>query len=168
MLGPADVKIDAGSDFAARADCGSHPIAFGRFAAECLGILRVQVTQIIPATARPLRHGVGFADRAIRKIDPFFGTSERRPAIGCRLIIFERGRDDRELRFRQRFMIHAAVGILFPNDRKRLAPITLPAEQPIAQLIIDGAFANAAGFEPGCDDLLGFRGRFAVQRNVLA
>jgi hypothetical protein len=43
--------------------------------------------------------------------------------------------------------------IAFPDNRERLAPITLPAEQPVAQLEVDRSFAEFFGFEPAGDFL---------------
>src|SRR6266404_2609727 len=37
---------------------------------------------------------------------------------------------------------------VLPNDWKRLAPISLPREQPVTQFVIDRAFAQAAFFKP--------------------
>ena len=56
-------------------------------------------------------------------------------------------------------MVEAAIFLVaLPNQRKRFTPVTLPTEQPIAQLVVDGAFAEAFGFEPGSDFLFGFGG----------
>ena len=48
-------------------------------------------------------------------------------------------------------MIGLAVGTGFPNDGERLAPVTLAAEEPVAEFVVDGLFAEALGFEPGGD-----------------
>ena len=41
--------------------------------------------------------------------------------------------------------------VLAVDDRERLAPVALAAEQPVAQTVADGALADAGGFEPGVD-----------------
>ena len=54
--------------------------------------------------------------------------------------------------------------VSFPNDRERLAPITLAAEKPIAQLIIDAPMSEAAIFEPLADSFFRFRRAQAVEK----
>ena len=40
------------------------------------------------------------------------------------------------------------VPLGFPDDRERLAPIPLPRKKPVAQFVVDRAFAEAAFFQP--------------------
>src|SRR5262249_19854387 len=56
--------------------------------------------------------------------------------------------------------------VFLPNDRKRFAPITLPAEQPIPELIIYRFLPQALGFQPGSDLSFGFRRGQAIERNL--
>jgi len=49
-----------------------------------------------------------------------------------------------------------------PDNRKRLAPITLPGKKPVAQFVIDCALAPIAFFQPGRD----FANRFTGQESV--
>ena len=100
-------------------------------------VLRIEITEIIPARAGPLRHGVRFAHGAVGQVQPILGAGQRRLAVGGGLVIFQRRRQHRQRAFRQRFVIQISGGVLLPNDRKRLAPVTLPAEQPVAQFVID-------------------------------
>ena len=58
-------------------------------------------------------------------------------------------------------------GVAFPNNRERFAPVTLAAKEPIAEFVIDGLFAEAFGFEPGGDYLLGFLGGEAVEKTAI-
>src|SRR6266700_7183280 len=51
---------------------------------------------------------------------------------------------------------------IFPNDRKRFAPITLPGKQPIAQFVIHFAPAMAVFLEPANH----FRFRFPSRQPV--
>ena len=37
---------------------------------------------------------------------------------------------------------------VFPDDRKRLAPITLTGEKPVAEFELNAAFTEAFGLEP--------------------
>ncbi len=53
------------------------------------------------------------------------------------------------------------VGVV--HDRERLAPVALAREQPVAQLVLDGAGADAVGLEPCDDGLLGVGHVEAVQ-----
>ena len=53
---------------------------------------------------------------------------------------------------------------ILPDDRKRLAPIPLPAEEPVAQFVVHGLFAEALRFEQARDFRLGVGGREAVER----
>ena len=134
-----------------------HPIIIRILADERLRILRIGVTQIIPARAGPLRHRVRFAHRAAE----YSTTLSRGPTAARRrgrLVIFQRRRQHRQRTFRQRFVIKISGGVLFPNDRERLAPVTLTAEQPVAQFVIDGFLAETFFFEPGGDFLFGFGG----------
>src|SRR5208282_3910428 len=45
------------------------------------------------------------------------------------------------------------------DDRDRFAPVALPREQPVAELVLDGRFAEALFLEPRGDLLLGFGSR---------
>ena len=146
----------------------AHPIIFRVFADEGGSIFRVEIAQIIPARAGPLRHGVRFAHGTIRQIQPILRAGERRLAVGGGLVIFERRRQQRQRAFRQRLVIQIPGGILFPNNRERLAPVTLAAEQPVAQLVIDGLLAEAFFFQPGGDFLFGFGGGQAGDGNFRA
>ena len=54
---------------------------------------------------------------------------------------------------------------VFPDDRKRLAPVALAGEEPVAQLEVHGELALALGGEVGGDLLLGLAGGEAVERS---
>jgi hypothetical protein len=51
---------------------------------------------------------------------------------------------------------------VLPNDRERLAPVSLTREKPVAQFVIDRALALAAFFQPGGDFLFRLGARQAV------
>src|SRR5262249_60246081 len=75
---------------------------------------------------------------------PFFlfndtATPELSPlSLHDALPICHFGRLKRQVLFRQRD--YSAVRTM--NNRERLAPITLPTEEPIAELVVDRAFAK--------------------------
>ena len=141
----ADVEIDR------------HPVAFLRRIPRGIRIFRVDVAQIVPAGASPLRHRVGFAAAAaagdrIHVVDPVFRLRQRRlPGSG--------GFEVRHLR-----QIHRQFGIvdqfdrtiLVVDDRERFAPVALAAEKPVAQLVFDRLAAEAARGEPLRRSGLGF------------
>ena len=134
-------------------------------------VRRVEVAQVVPTRARPLRHRVGLAEvraataavtrpRRTREIEldlhPVGGARQRR--LGQRVGIvrgggFEvdhLGQLDRQHRLRQRDRTDIVV-----DDRERLAPVALPAEQPVAQLVRDGRLAVPVLLEPRDDLALG-------------
>ena len=57
------------------------------------------------------------------------------------------------------------VGVV--DDRERLAPVALPAEQPVAQLVGDRGFAGAHLLEPPDDAVLGVGHGQAVERHLV-
>ena len=92
------------------------------------------------------------------RFDPILWRGQRRFAGGGGLEIVELGRQQRQGGFRQGFVIELAVGVAFPDDRERLAPVALAAEKPVAQFVIDGLLAQPLCLQPGGDLLLGFGG----------
>src|SRR5262249_48181238 len=54
------------------------------------------------------------------------------------------------------------VPLGLPDDWKRLTPISLSREEPVAQFVIDRALALSALFQPFCDFLFRFRARQTV------
>src|SRR5205085_4518756 len=105
---------------------GSHPIAFRFRIAKGGGILRIEVAKIIPATAGPLGHRVGFALRPIRKVDSIFRAGEWRLAVGGGFVVVQRRGENWQHRFGQGFMAGLAIWASFPDDGERFAPVTLP------------------------------------------
>ena len=175
VLGAADVQINARG----RVGCPSrprragdsapyrpHPVLLRVLADKGRVVLRVEVAQVIPATAGPLGHGVGFASRAVRQIHPVLRAREGGLAVGRGFVIVERRRQHGQGRFRQRRVKPAAARVLLPNDRERLAPIPLPAEEPVAEFVVDRALAQAFGFEPIGDFPFGFRRGQSIERNL--
>ena len=115
----------------------------------CLLVGRVEVAQFVPAAAGPLRHHVGVASvvlRAVAEIEfdvgPPLQPIERALRIGELVVGIERAR--REAvglgQHQRQFAVGQAVRIAVEvvDDRERLAPVSLAAEQPVAQLVGDG------------------------------
>ena len=71
--------------------------------------------------------------------------------VGLRAVVGHLGQLDGQHR------VGHAVGdaVLVEDDRERLAPVALPAEQPVAQLVGDRGLAQALLLQPGGDPLLG-------------
>ncbi len=145
---------------------GTHPVGFGFTAAKAFVVLRVQVPQVIPATARPLRHGVRLALGPIGQVHPVLRTRQRRLPVRCWFIVFELGRHDRQRRFSQRLVSCTAIGTRFPQHREGLAPIPLPAEKPIAELKIHRLVAQPFCFQPSRHSPLCLGGRQPVERQL--
>ena len=113
---------------------------------EPVRVLRIAIPQVIPARARPPRHRVRLATHhRVRRQTLHAGLARRRrhPVLRLRqqrlrvvallrLIILHRRQHHR-----QRLLAHAVVEpALVKHDRERLAPVPLPAEQPVAQPIV--------------------------------
>ncbi|OQC23896.1 MAG: hypothetical protein BWX70_02725 [Verrucomicrobia bacterium ADurb.Bin070] len=140
-----------------------HPVLFfGRV--ECgMLVARVDVAQVVPAGAGPLRHRVGLTTSSrpgdrIGVIEPRAGLRERRLAGPGGLEILHFGQRQRQI-----VLSHEACGtVLHVDHRERLAPVALAAEQPVAQLILDRGLADPARGQPLGGHALGLRDGHAV------
>ena len=110
-----------------------------------LVVVCVGITQIIPGGAQEGVHGIGFtgcvstAFRAFA-VNEFFGGCQRRFSTGSKAYVLRQ--TNRQLVFRnQNLATMRAI-----DDRNRSAPITLTADQPIAQTIVYTAFTEAFSF----------------------
>src|SRR5262245_44843631 len=89
---PTHIEIDTGrsrfriSDFGFRI-LSTHPVLFCVLISELTMILCVEITEIVPATARPLRHRICLTDGTIWQVHPVLGSCERWLAFGSRLVI---------------------------------------------------------------------------------
>ena len=85
-----------------------HPVLFEFLSDEGVAVAGVDVAQVIPAAACPLRHGVRLADTLaavlVRDLEPFGGVCERRLTAVTRLVVLE---------FRQQ---HRKFGIIDGRD----------------------------------------------------
>ncbi len=82
MLGAADIEVDR------------HPVAFELGIDEPLGVLGVDVAQVVPARAGPLGHRVGLADVAVGVVDPVGRLAERRFGLAAGAKVVEVGQPD--------------------------------------------------------------------------
>src|SRR4051794_26338201 len=74
-----NVEVNArGWLFASGTGGNTHPILFSAAVRHGVGIVGIEIPQVIPATAGPLRHSVCFAPGAVRQADPFFDAREGR------------------------------------------------------------------------------------------
>src|SRR5438445_1018233 len=132
------------------------------------GVFRIEIAQIIPATAGPLRHGVGFASGTIGQIHPIFCASQRRLAVWGWLVIIQWWRQYGQGGGGQCFVVPLFIAPALPNNWERLAPVALAAEKPVAKFVIYGPFAQTFGFQPGGDLFLCFIGGQTVQGDFIA
>ena len=153
VLGTAHVEVYSG-----RLAAGFHPVVLNLATHEALSILRIEVAQVIPARTRPLRHGVGLANGAVRQVQPVLSAGQRRLSVGRRLVVLERRRHQRQGRLGQCLVVQNAIGVLAPKDRERFAPVALTAEEPVPQLEVHRLLAEPLRLQPDGDLPLGLRG----------
>ena len=152
VLRAADVQVDV------------HPVALGLARERRRVVARVGEAQVVPAAPRPLRHGVGVAARGPAGLgvggrEPVGRARQRRLEAAVRLEVVELGQPHRQLGLGHELHL-PVVGV---DHRERLAPVALPAEQPVAQLVGDRALADAVLLEPRGHLVLGLRGRQTVE-----
>ena len=160
VLDAADVQVHAAGT--AVAAVRAHPVVVLVLLHHVLGVGRVEVAHVVPAGAGPVRHrvrvtivGLRALAQVHRDLDPLLVAAQRRLRVGfgvlrvegLRAVVGHVRQVDRQLLVRQQ-MRHA---VLVVDDRERLAPVALTAEQPVAQTVADGALAHAGLFEPGVD-----------------
>ena len=146
VLRPADVQIYR------------HPVRLLRPCKRRLRIMRVHVPQVIPAAPRPLRHRIRLPHprATIRQghIHPLLGLRQRRLTRPGRLVILHVRQSQRQFALVK--PNHLPIRM---HQGKRLPPVPLPTEQPVAQLVIDGPLAQPPRFQPLCNPQLELRGR---------
>ena len=117
VLGAADVEINprlGGIALSRR----PHPVALGLRSAKGAGVVGVQIAQVIPAAAGPLRHGVGFARGAVRQVHPVLGAGQRRLAVRSGLVVLKRWRQHRKIGLRQGLVVGLPVATGFQTIGK--------------------------------------------------
>ena len=137
-------QVERGVLHAAVVPVDRAPVVQRLLGGECFVIVRVHVAQEIPARAGPLRHGIGLAlggAAALRAggVDPVGHLAQRALAVVGGLIAVHLREHERELILRDR---HPAA-LRAVDERDRLAPVTLAAEDPVTQLVVDLFLADA-------------------------
>ncbi len=110
--------------------------------------MSVDIAQIIPTGTRPLRHRICFATSLasvlIDNVQPVARPGKRRFPAVTRFEILDFRQEHRQI-----LVVKRGDFAVFPmDDRERFTPVTLAAEKPVAELVIDGRFADAVRFEP--------------------
>ena len=148
---------------AADVEIHRHPVFFLRRIDHGGIVFRIDVAQVVPARAGPLRHGIRLAPRGAAagragRPEPVGRARQRGLAVGRRAVVLHFGQAHGQVFFRHGH--HPAL--LAMQQRERLAPEALAAEEPVAQLVVHFAGALARLLQPGHDALLEFRRRQAV------
>ena len=151
VLDPADVQVDT-AGVARPRGVPRHPVLLDLGRAEVLVVVRVQVAQVVPARAGPLRHRVRLAPvgphtvaQVQLDVHPVRSAAQRRlglgvrvvRGIGLRCVVRDVGQLDGQLVVGQR-----DGAVLVPHDRERLTPVALPREQPVPQLVLHDRLAG--------------------------
>ncbi len=125
-----------------------HPVFFQFFADKSVFVLGIDVTQIIPAASRPLRHGVCFARTLasvfIDDIYPVRRIGEWGLSAIAGFEILHVRQANRKFRF-----VESCDFAVFPmDDGEGFSPVTLAAKEPVPDFIVHRCFANLMGFQP--------------------
>ena len=141
-------------------ELGAGPVPFVFQGTELVGILRINVAQLVPGGAGPLRHDIGVPPIVLQAIaqvqfhiHPVGGLGQRGMGDGIgvvrveghRLVVFHLGQDHGQGRFGQGVR-HI---VLIVHNGERLTPVALAGKQPIAQLILDFFRTNIVRNQPG-------------------
>ena len=150
---PAVEQVEHGVLRAAHVEVDRHPGLLDLGVEEAVGVAGVEKAEVIPARPRPLRHRVRLAAIAFAVAfdEQPVGRrpGERRIGRLARLEVGEVRQVHRKFAF-----VHSADGaggpplrIDFVQDRERLAPESLPTEEPVAELVVDRRPAEASLFK---------------------
>src|SRR5207249_11409090 len=104
----------------------------------------------------PLRHAVGLARCFVGVANPIFRFRQWWFTGTGRFVIFKFWRNERQFAFAQRVM-----PAIFPEDRKRLAPVTQARKTTVPQFVSDRARALTSRPHPLRDLLSRLRRREA-------
>ena len=136
MLGAAYVEVDR------------HPVFLLGRIDECLCVLRIDVPQVVPAGTAPLRHGVGLAlcgaaALGTSAVDPAVDVCQRALSRAGRLIAcdFRQGEGKLVLRNKDCSAVRAV------DEGDGLSPVSLAAEDPVAQLEVHHLVSDLALLE---------------------
>ena len=155
VLGAADIQVDAAWLGIAR-----HPVFVGLFADKALGICGIAETQVIPAGAGPLRHGVGLTLCGVRVFQPLESLAEWWLWRASGFEILHVRLDDGKFVLGQ-----CAMASAFPHDGEWLAPVALAGEKPVAKFVVHRAAAEGLLLQPNSDLLLGLGCRQAFEKS---
>ena len=137
MFRAADVEVDR------------QPLLQQAGIAERLVVVRVDVAEVVPAAAGPLRHRVRLAHALLARlrvddVHPVRRLRQRRLARPGRLVVVQRGERERQVLLRDERL----RAVLPVDDRERLAPVALAGEEPVAQLVLRLGLPDALLGEP--------------------
>ncbi len=161
VLDASDVQVDTTNPSLGV----GHPVLLDIWVDQPVLVGGVQVSQVVPAAACPLRHRVELANevsfaasvaQVVAGSHPFLGATQRRFGVG--VLIQRSGRPVDELGELDRQLVGGnpdREADLVVDDREGFAPVALTREQPVAQLVRGGAGAAPLGLEPVVDPVLG-------------
>ena len=135
-----------------------HPVALRLRGPGGLGVPRIAEPQVVPAAPGPLGHGVGIAPRAlprvgIARLDPALDPCQWWLEVGAGLVILELRQLDGQIRLGHQL----GRAVLEMQHRKRLTPVALATEEPVAQPVADRTAAGTLRLEPLDHAALGIR-----------
>ena len=160
VLDTADVQVDTAGMVRTHIGARPHPVALHLGVDEGVLVRRVEVAQLVPTRPGPLGHHIGVAPIAARSVaevesdlDPVAESIEWALRIG-ELVVRVEGAGAERVGLGKghgQHVVGQAVRIadLVIDDRERLAPVALTAEQPVAQLVADGRLAPTLLDQPG-------------------
>ena len=175
VLHAADVEVDATG---VALELRPHPVPLHLRVDEGVLVGGVQVAQLVPARPGPVGHRAELAAVGLRPLaqvehhlDPVVGAAQRRLGLRRGVVDVERARRvvvDLRQQHRQ-LVVGYGDGevVLVEHDRERLAPVALPREQPVVQLVGHGLVAGATVGQPGRDGALGAIDGEVVQRDLV-
>ena len=125
-----------------------HPVLFLLRIHKGLVVLRVNVSEIVPAGSAPLRHCVclalcGRTALGTLAVHPAVDVCERALSCAGGLIALDLGQCERKLVLRDKD--RAAMRAV--DERDRLSPVSLAAEDPVTELEVDHLVADLALLE---------------------
>jgi len=93
-------QVEHGVFGTAHVEVDRHPVLFKFLCNKCVAVAGVDVAEVIPAGASPLRHGVRLADTLaavlVGDLEPFGGVCERGLSAVTRLVVLEFRQQNRE------------------------------------------------------------------------
>ncbi len=172
VLDTAHVQIDEAGRSGAVAAGARSPVALDGAVDHRVLVRGVEVAQVVPARPGPLGHRVRLAAVRLRAVaqvelgeDPLLGACQRR--LGkCFRVVGDPGLevDDVGELDGEHLLGHGDRPVaLVVHDREGLAPVALPAEEPVAQLVRDRRPALLGALEPLADHALRLGGAETVE-----